>query len=50
MKQYKGIASRNNSIYKLIEALSQKKVPESNGLFLMEAPGSLTKQLELEEE
>ena len=36
MKQYKDIASKNNSIYKLIKTLSQKKVRESNGLFIME--------------
>ena len=36
MKQYKDIASKNNSIYKLIKALSQKKVRENNGLFLLE--------------
>jgi len=36
VKQYKDITSRENSIYKLIKALSQKKVRESNGLFLIE--------------
>jgi len=36
VKQYKDIASKNNSIYKLIKALSQKKVRENNGLFLLE--------------
>ncbi|GAI34944.1 unnamed protein product, partial [marine sediment metagenome] len=36
MKQYKDITSRENSIYKLIKVLSQKKVRESNGLFLIE--------------
>ena len=36
MKQYKYITSRENPIYKLIIALSQKKVRESNGLFLIE--------------
>ena len=36
MKQYKDITSRENSIYKLIKALSQKKVRESKGLFLIE--------------
>ena len=34
--QYKDITSRENSIYKLIKALSQKKVRESKGLFLLE--------------
>ncbi len=36
MKQYKDITSRENSIYKLIKALSQKKVRENSGLFLIE--------------
>jgi len=36
MKQYKDITSRENSIYKLVRALSQKKVRENNGLFLIE--------------
>ncbi|MBU4348715.1 RNA methyltransferase [bacterium] len=36
MKQYKDITSRENPIYKLIKALSQKKVRESSGLFLIE--------------
>jgi len=36
MKQYKDITSRENSIYKLIRTLSQKKVRESNGLFIIE--------------
>ena len=36
MKQYKDIASRNNPIYKLVKALSQKKFRESEGLFLIE--------------
>jgi TrmH family RNA methyltransferase len=36
MKQYKDITSKENSIYKLIKTLSQKKVRESNGLFLIE--------------
>ena len=36
MKQYKDITSRGNPIYKLIIALSQKKVRESSGLFLIE--------------
>ena len=36
MKQYKDIASRNNPIYKLVKALSQKKFRESEGLFLLE--------------
>jgi len=36
MKQLKDITSRENSIYKLVRALSQKKVRESNGLFLIE--------------
>jgi len=36
VKQYKDITSRENSIYKLIKALSQKKVRESKGLFLIE--------------
>ncbi len=36
MKQYKDITSKENSIYKLIKALSQKKVRESSGLFLIE--------------
>jgi TrmH family RNA methyltransferase len=36
VKQYKDITSRENPIYKLIIALSQKKVRESNGLFLVE--------------
>ena len=36
MKQYKDITSRENPIYKSIKALSQKKVRESNGLFLIE--------------
>ncbi|MEA2022390.1 MAG: RNA methyltransferase [Candidatus Caldatribacteriota bacterium] len=36
MKYYKDITSKNNSIYKLVKTLSQKKVRESNGLFLME--------------
>ena len=36
MKQYKDITSKENSIYKLIKALSQKKVRESNRLFLIE--------------
>ena len=36
MKQYKDITSKENSIYKLIKALSQKKVRESKGLFLIE--------------
>jgi len=36
MKQYKDIASKENSIYKLIKALSQKKVRESSRLFLIE--------------
>jgi len=34
MKQYKDITSRENSIYKLVRALSQKKVRENSGLFL----------------
>jgi TrmH family RNA methyltransferase len=36
MKQLKDITSRENSIYKLIKALSQKKARESSGLFLIE--------------
>jgi len=36
MKQYKDITSRENSMYKLIKALSQKKVRENSGLFLIE--------------
>ena len=36
MKKYKDITSRENPIYKLIKALSQKKVRESSGLFLIE--------------
>lgn len=36
MKQYKDITSKENPIYKLIKALSQKKVRESSGLFLIE--------------
>jgi TrmH family RNA methyltransferase len=36
MKEYKDITSRENPIYKLIIALSQKKVRESSGLFLIE--------------
>ena len=36
MKQYKDITSRENPIYKLIKTLSQKKVRESSGLFLVE--------------
>ena len=36
MKQLKDITSRENSIYKLIKTLSQKKVRESSGLFLIE--------------
>jgi len=36
MKQYKDITSRENSIYKLVRALSQKKVRENSGLFLIE--------------
>jgi len=36
MKQYKDITSKENLIYKLIKALSQKKVRESNRLFLIE--------------
>ena len=36
MKQYKDITSRENSIYKLVRALSQKKARENSGLFLME--------------
>jgi len=36
MKQYKDITSKGNPIYKLIKALSQKKVRESSGLFLIE--------------
>ena len=36
MKQYKDITSRENPIYKLIIALSQKKVRENSGLFLIE--------------
>lgn len=36
MKQYKDITSKENSIFKLIKALSQKKIRESKGLFLME--------------
>jgi len=36
VKQYKDITSKENSIYKLIKALSQKKVRESNRLFLIE--------------
>lgn len=36
MKQYKNITSKGNPIYKLIKALSQKKVRESSGLFLIE--------------
>jgi len=36
MKQYKEITSRENSIYKLVRALNQKKVRENSGLFLIE--------------
>jgi len=36
MKQYKNVTSRENSIYKLIKTLSQKKVRESSRLFLIE--------------
>jgi len=36
MKQYKDITSRENSIYKLVRALSQKKARENSGLFLIE--------------
>jgi len=36
MKKYKDITSRENSIYKLVRALSQKKVREKSGLFLIE--------------
>lgn len=36
MKQYKDITSRENSIFKLIKTLNQKKVRESSGLFLIE--------------
>jgi TrmH family RNA methyltransferase len=36
MKQYKDITSKENSIYKLVRALSQKKVRENSGLFLIE--------------
>ncbi|MDO9463875.1 MAG: RNA methyltransferase [bacterium] len=36
MKQYKDITSRENSMYKLVRALSQKKVRENSGLFLIE--------------
>jgi len=36
VKQYKDITSRENPIYKLIKSLSQKKVRESNRLFLIE--------------
>ena len=36
MKQYKDITSRENSIYKLVRALSQKKVRENSGLFIIE--------------
>src|SRR5665648_1063399 len=36
MKQYKDVTSRENSIYKLVRALSQKKVREKNRLFLIE--------------
>src|SRR5680860_177434 len=36
MKQYKDVTSRENSIYKLVRALSQKKVRENSGLFLIE--------------
>jgi len=34
--QYKDITSKENSIFKLIKALSQKKVRESSRLFLIE--------------
>ena len=36
MKQYKDITSKENPIYKLMKALSQKKVRENSGLFLIE--------------
>ena len=36
MKPYKDITSKENPIYKLIKALSQKKVRARSGLFLME--------------
>ena len=36
MKQYKDITSKENSVYKFIKSLSQKKVRESNRLFLIE--------------
>jgi len=36
MKQYKDITSKKNPIYKLIKTLSQKKVRENSGLFLIE--------------
>jgi len=36
MKKLKDITSRENSIYKFIKALSQKKVRENSGLFLIE--------------
>ncbi len=36
MKEVKNIVSRENPIYKLVRALSQKKVREKNGLFLIE--------------
>ena len=41
MKQYKDITSKENPIYKLIKALSQKKVREGSGLFLIESTSFL---------
>lgn len=36
MKQYKDVTSKENSVYKLIKALSRKKVRKNSGLFFME--------------
>ncbi len=36
MKQYKDVISKENSVYKLIKALSRKKVRANSGLFFME--------------